>query len=295
MIWTETSKVIIQGITEPLALEYGEKMKKYGTNIVGGISAGFGGQVVKDIPIFDLVDTAISEIGEIEIAVNFSPYKEVLDTALEAMAAGIKQIIIVANGVPPLDTIKLLKKATINNTLIIGPGSSGIIIPNKIWIGICQPQFYQEGKVGLISLTDSINYEVALQLNRCGLGESIVINLGNEGIIGSDFKQWLEILDRDIQTEVIVLILPPQSNQEKDLADFIATEIKKPVIIYLPGEKTPIQRIVKDTNTIIANQLSYFLENQLQNRDIINIFNHAKINIALSPSEIPNIVKNCIK
>ncbi|MGK7874086.1 MAG: CoA-binding protein [Xenococcaceae cyanobacterium] len=295
MNWTPPSKVLIQGITEPLSLHYAARMKAYGTNIVAGISAGKGGQLLDEIPVFDLVEEALSQVGEVETTLIFvEPYR-VLDAALEAIAAGIKQIILLSGGVPPLDMVRLFKKAQATNTMIIGPGSAGIIIPEKIWLGTSEPQFYTPGKVGLISRTDSLSYEVALELTQAGLGQSIAVSLGTEGIIGSTFEQWLQILEEDKNTQAIVLIGQPRGSAEQAAAEYIASQIKKPVIAYIAGLQAPAERTFEDAATIIATQLSYSVPTTNTDKQTIAAFQKAKVTVAKGPAQIADLVKKVLK
>ena len=295
MNWTPESKVLVQGITEPLGSDYASKMKACGTNIVAGVSAGQGGQFLDQIPVFDLVEEAISQVGEVGTALIFVEPYSALDAALEAIAAGIKQIIIVSRGVPPLDMVRLLKKAQATNTLILGPGSKGIIIPEKIWLGTSEPQFYTPGNVGLIDRTDSLSYEVALELNQAGLGQSIAVSLGTDGIIGSSVEQWLQILEEDQTTQAIVLIGQLSGSIEESAAEYIASTIKKPVIAYIAGLQAPVERTFGDAATMIAAQLSHSVPTISTDKQTIAAFQKAKVSVAKRPSQIPQLVKKALK
>ena len=147
MNFTLDGKVLIQGITEPLGAIYAAKMKDYGTNVVAGVSPGYGGQTVYDIPVFDLVEPALSAVGAIDTTIIFvSPYLA-LDAAKEAIAAGIRQIILISGGIPPLDMVHLLRIAEQTQTTILGPNSLGIIVPGKWLLGTHPEEFYTPGAV----------------------------------------------------------------------------------------------------------------------------------------------------
>jgi succinyl-CoA synthetase alpha subunit len=256
---------------------------------------GHGGQMIADIPVFDLVEEAINQLGKIDFSLIFVHPYQVLDAALEAIASGIKQIIIISSGVPPLDMVKLLKKAQASNSFILGSGSQGIIFPDKVWLGIHEPQFYSTGKVGLISRSDRLTDEIALSLTQAGLGQSMVINLGTDGIIGSNFEQWLQVLEEDETTEVIVLIGQPNGSAELAAAEYIASTIEKPVIAYLAGLYSPLERSFGDAATIIATQLSYSLPSTSTEQKIITTFQEANVKIASRPLEIPQLVKQTMQ
>ena len=195
MDWLLEGKVLIQGITEPLGTYYAARMKAYGTNIVAGIRVvGQQQEQIEEIPVFDLVEEAIAQVGEIETTIIFVHPYQVLDAASEAIAAGIKQIILITGGIPPLDLVRLLKKAQVTKTQLLGPGSSGIIIPNQVWLGTCEPEFYTPGQIGILSRSKRLGDEVALTLTKAGLGQSMAVSLGSEGITGSNLRQWFSIL-----------------------------------------------------------------------------------------------------
>lgn len=293
MNWT--GKVVIQGITDAVASHAAALMQAYGTNIVAGISPGCGGKQIQDIPVFDLVEEAVSQLGEIQTSLIFVEPDQVLDAALEAKSAGIQQIIITVGGVPPLDMVKLLRKAQATNTFILGPGSAGIIIPEKVLLGRLEPQFFTPGKVGIISYSDILTYEVALELNQAGLGQSMVVSLGNNGIIASTFGEWLPILTADDQTQAIILIGQPNSNYDESAWEYLATEVKKPVIVFIPGIDLPEAKIKGDAATIIANQLSYFLPTNKTVKEQITAFEKVNVVVGDRPSSIPDLVKKLVK
>jgi succinyl-CoA synthetase alpha subunit len=295
MNWIPGKKILVQGITTSQGAYYAAQMKAYGTEIVAGISTGQRGQFVADIPIFDLVEQAITAVGQIDTSLIFVESYHVLDVALEAIAAGIRQLIIISKRVPPLDMIRLLRKAESTNTLILGPGSSGLIIPQKLYLGTCEPQFYTSGSVGIISRTDILTDEVAWTLTKSGIGQSLSVNIGTEGIVGSCFEQWLEILEKDEETKTIILLGYPNSLAEETAAEYIIKSIQKPVIAYIPGEQTPSDYTFADAATIIAAQLSSPVPETNSLKQKITILQKANVKIAKRISQIPILVKKVMK
>ncbi|HBL62820.1 MAG TPA: CoA-binding protein, partial [Cyanobacteria bacterium UBA8803] len=253
---TPESKVLVQGITQPLGSYYAARMKAYGTNLVAGVSAGQGGQQLHGIPVFDLVEEALSETGPFEATIIFVESYWALDAALEAIDAGVPQIILVTGGVPPLDMVRLLQKAEATGTLILGPSSSGIIVPGKVLLGTQESEFYTPGSVGLISRVGPLTYELALALTQAELGQSIGVNLGSEALVGSSFRQWLQILAMDKTTKAIVLVDQTGGSSEETTAEYIAQAINKPVVAYIAGYSTPEDKQLGDGCAIIAAQLS---------------------------------------
>ena len=291
MHWKLPDRVIIQGINTPNVAYYTAAMKAYGTKIVAGISAGNGGEEIEQIPVFDLVEEAIAHIGNIDATLIFTSPYQVLDAAREAIAAEIKYIIILTPGVPPLDMVRLQQEARVTDTLIVGAGSKGIIVPKQICLGTLQPQYYQPGNIALISCSEHLSYEVALELNHADIGQSIVVHLGHEEIVGSTYQQWLSILSEDDNTESIVLIGQPDYYQEQVAAYYLDADINKPVIAYLAGLYAPKERIFLNATTIIANQLSYSVPSVNTDKQALAALKKAGIEVAKRPSEIPQLLR----
>ncbi len=289
------SKVLIQGITEPLGLDYAVKMKAYGTHVVAGVSPGYEGESLPDIPIFDLVEQALSVVGAVDTTIIFVPPYWALDAALEAIAAGIRQIVLVTSGIPPLDIVRLLRKAEATDTLVIGPSSSGIIVPGKMLLGTHDTKYYTPGVVGLLSRSGTLTYEVAWELTHSGLGQSVAVSLGVDACAGSCFRRWLQILDKADNTKAIVLIGEISWGSEEATAEYIATKIDKPVVAYFPGRYAPADRRLVEANIIIAYNSSIPLKEYDTFQKNIAAFKQAKIPVAKRPSQIPELVKKALK
>lgn len=290
---TPESKVLIQGTTEPLVSIYAAQMKAYGTNIVAIVSPGEGGLKLDDVPVFDLVEQASAQTGIIDTTIIFVPPYQVLDAATEAIAAGIQQLIIISAGVPPLDMVHLLRKAEATETLIVGANSPGIIIPGKILLGTHAREFYTPGSVGIVSRSTTLTYEIALELTKAKLGQSISVSIGSDGITGSSFIQWLQILDEDEATEAIILIGESGGNSEEAAARYIAEVIDKPVIAYIAGRQAPPDKHWGHTGTLAA--MVGRGDNIGTTQSKLEAFKTAKVPIAERPSEIPALVKKALK
>ncbi|CCQ51878.1 succinate--CoA ligase subunit alpha [Crocosphaera watsonii WH 8501] len=291
MKWEADSKVLIQGITHPLAISYAPRMKAQGTNIVAGITLDEETSDINDIPVFTLVEEAVTEVGKIDTSLIFSPPYEVLDAGLEAIAANIEQLVIVTAWVPPLDLITLLEQAKATNTFVLGSGSEGLLVPDNFWLGVMEPEFYSKGSVGIISRCDRLMDEVAKRLTKAGLGQSLAISLGADWIMGSNFEQWLQIMEEDDSTKAIVLLGQPYSSPELLAAQYIDSGIEKPVIAYLPGIQAPINRSFGDATSIIASQLSYQSTSITEENQTVTALKKAGVKIANNVEEIPKLVK----
>lgn len=295
MNFSPESKVLIQGIAEPLGAIYAPLMQAYGTKILAGTHPGQGGQSFHDIPVFDLVESAVSHLGSIDTSIIFTRPYAVLDAALEAIAANIRQIVLVTEGVPPLDMVALLRKAEATETLVLGSNSPGIIVPGQVSLGTHPPDFYTAGSVGLISRSGTLTYEIALELTQAGLGQSIGVSIGGDAIVGSSFPQWLQVLDEDEATEVIVLVGEIGGDSEEAAARYIAESIDKPVVAYIAGRTAPRGRRMGHAGAIIDAQILGLGADIGTAESKITAFRRAKIPVADRPSQIPILVKKALE
>ncbi|MBO1049248.1 MAG: CoA-binding protein [Dolichospermum sp. UKL201] len=289
---TTESKVLIQGFCEFISATHIAQMQAYGTNLVAGVNPGYGGKQIYNLPVFDLVEEVVAKFGQIDTTIICVQPYQVLDAALEAIASNIPQIIITTAGVPALDMVQLLRKTEAGETLIIGPNSPGIIVPGKILLGTHEREFYIPGSVGIVSRSSTLTYEVAWELTKAGLGQSIGVSIGSDAIVGSSFLQWLQILDEDETTEAIVLIGQPGGESEEAAGQYIAEAIDKPVIAYIAGRHAPTTQNWQETGTLasVIGRSANFgtAESKLA------AFKSAKIPVADSPSQIPKLLKNIL-
>jgi succinyl-CoA synthetase alpha subunit len=285
------SQILIQGLEHPLVAAAIDRMQAYGTKIVGIVNAGRGGQEFANLPIFDLVEQAESEVGKIETSLIFVPPYEVLDAALEAISAGIPQLIIITRGVPPLDTIRLLRQASISNTLILGSGSAGIIIPDRLLLGIYQPQLFSPGNVAIISRNQSLTAEVASELNHANLGQSIVIHIGSDPLVGSSCRLWLEWLQTDPLTDAIVLIGDICWDSEGATAAYLLAKQGKPVIAYLAGIHANTPHPLTDAAIVMSHTLSKPIHDADTIQQRMKTYKRAKIPVAKKIGQIPHLLK----
>jgi succinyl-CoA synthetase alpha subunit len=294
MNFTSDSKVLVLGITEPLGAVYAPLMRDYGTQVVAGVSPGHGGQAIQGIPVFDLVEQALAETGRVDTAIIFVPPYSVLDAALEAIAAEIRQIIVITEGVPPLDMVRLLQEAEATETLVVGPNCPGIIVPGQIMLGTHPPAFYTPGSVGIVSRSGTLTYEIALELTRAGLGQSIAVGIGGDRIVGSSFQQWLQILEEDEQTEAIVLIGEIGGDNEEVAARYVAEAIDKPVVAFVAGRSAPKGELMGHAGAIIASRIAGLGADIGTAESKLAAFKQAKLPVADQPSQIPELVNKLL-
>lgn len=286
---------MVQGITEPLGQRFAPRMKDYGSNVVAGIAPGYGGACLGEIPLFDMVEQAVAVVGAIDVSVICTHPYGVLDAALEAMHSGVRQLVLVTQGVPPLDMVELIRRAESTETLVIGPNSPGLIMPGKLLLGVHPPNYYAPGRVGLITRNGPLTYELANGLTQAGLGQSICVSIGSDAVLGSTFQQWLQILDEDEGTDVIVLAGEIGGDYEEVAAQYIAESIEKPVIAYIAGHSAPRDRRLGHAGAIIASQLADLGADLGTAESKVAAFGRAKVAVARTPWEIGRLVRRVLK
>ena len=290
---TATNKVLIQGISELSEHNYLAQMQAYGTNLAAIVTPGQGGTTLGGVPVFDLVEQAVTAIHNIDITLIFSPAHAVLDAALEAIDGGIRQIIIITGGIPPLDIVRLLRKARATATIVIGPGSLGMFMSDRLLLGIQNPHFFSPGGVAIVSCSSGLTHEIALTLTQAGLGVSLSLDLGRDNILGTDFYQCLEFLQADPGTEVI-LLLDHSNSGNNNLCLDSRREIDKPIIAYVAGHLLPGEKQVPEIGSLIASQFASTVATTSNAKLKINNLKQAKIPVADYPQQIPDLIKKAL-
>jgi succinyl-CoA synthetase alpha subunit len=295
MIFALDSRVIVQGITEPIGQTYVPLMQSYGTQVIAGVSPGRGGETLGTIPVFDMVEQVVACFGSMDISIICTHPYEVLDAATEAMRAGIRQLIIISQGVPPVDMIYLIQQAEATDTLLVGPNGPGVIVPGKILLGIHPPMFYMPGRVGLLTRNGPLTYDVARTLTKAGIGQSIGVSIGSDSMVGSTFQQWLQILEEDDGTDAIVLVGEIGGDSEELAAHYIAESIDKPVIAYIAGHTAPRNRRMGHAGTIIEAKAGDFGADLGTAESKVAALKQAGVPVADRPSQIPDLVSRILK
>ncbi|MCE7735842.1 MAG: succinate--CoA ligase subunit alpha [Candidatus Heimdallarchaeota archaeon] len=231
----ETTKVIVQGITGYQGQYHAKLMKEYGTQVVGGVRPGKGGQEVNGFPIFDSVKEAMDETGA-TASVIFVPAKFVKNAGIEAILAGIKLLVIITEGVPVSDAMYLIHLGRKHDVHLLGPNCPGLIVPGKGKIGIIPVTIVKEGNVGVVSRSGTLTYEVIDQLTRAGMGQSTCLGIGGDPTKGLNFVEALELFQNDPNTEKIVMLGEIGGNAEELAADYISKNVNKPVVAFIAGK-----------------------------------------------------------
>ena len=232
------TKVIVQGITGTVGSFQTKIMLDYGTKVVAGITPGKGGQEIHGVPVYDLVEEAVDENGG-DVALSFVPGRFAADAAIEAIQAGLSLEVIMAEGVPLLDGMKVLNLAAEMNVSIIGPDTAGVISPGRCKAGVHPHKLFKEGNVGVVSKSGALSYEVSKILSESGIGQSTVIGIGGGPMWGLTQANALEMFEMDSETKAIVLLGEIGGTMEEEAAEYIQEYVSKPVVSLIVGKHAP--------------------------------------------------------
>ncbi len=229
------TKVVVQGITGTQGKFHAARMKEYGTKVVAGVTPGRGGQDVDGTMVFDTVIEA-KEMSGCDASVIFVPAPGALDAALEAMEAEMDPVVVITEGIPVRDTIEMVARARQTGTTVVGPNTPGLIKAGESKMGIMPNQVFKAGRVGIISRSGTLFYEIAAHVTNQGLGESTCVGLGGDPVVGLDYIELLKWFENDPETKAVALIGEIGGNAEEKAADFIASGgFTKPVAAYIAG------------------------------------------------------------
>jgi malate-CoA ligase subunit alpha len=251
----EKTKIIVQGFTGKIGSFHSDEMLKYGTNIVGGVTPGKGGQTHLGLPVFNTVKEAVKNTGA-SASVLFVPPAFAADSAMEAADAGIKTCVAITDGIPSHDMIKIKRYmrrySKSEKMTLIGPNCAGVISPGKALLGIMPGHIYKEGNVGIIGRSGTLGYEAAQQLKDLGIGISTSVGIGGDPINGSSFKDIIEKFEEDKNTEVILMIGEIGGPQEVAAGKFAKENMSKPVVAYIAGLTAPKGRVMGHAGAIVS-------------------------------------------
>jgi succinyl-CoA synthetase alpha subunit len=249
----KNSKVVVQGFTGNEGTFHASQMIEYGTDVIGGVTPGKGGQMHLSRPVFNTVQDAVNDAGA-NVSIIFVPPAFAADAIMEAAEAGIKVIVCITEGIPTKDMIKVKEYLRGKDTRLIGPNCPGVITPGEAKVGIMPGFIHKPGRVGLVSRSGTLTYEAVDQLTKAGLGETTAIGIGGDPIIGTTTKDAIELLMGDPKTEGIVMIGEIGGTMEADAARWIKKHGTKPVVGFIAGATAPKGRTMGHAGAIIGGK-----------------------------------------
>ena len=250
LIGKET-RVIVQGITGQAGAFHTEKMLEYGTAVVGGVTPGKRGAAVHGVPVFNTVREAVDATGA-NATVIFVPARFAYDAILEAVEAKLPLVVVITEGIPTLDMVRMRRAIAGTPIRIIGPNCPGLVTPGSCKIGIMPGYIHRPGRIGVLSRSGTLTYDAVYQLTQAGLGESTCIGIGGDPVLGSSFADLLELFERDPGTEAVVLIGEIGGTEEEEAARRISTGMTKPVFAFIAGKLAPKEKRMGHAGAIIA-------------------------------------------
>ncbi|MFC1682257.1 succinate--CoA ligase subunit alpha [Nanoarchaeota archaeon] len=281
-IINKNTKVIVQGITGEQGSYHTKLMLEYGTKIVAGVTPGKGGKEVHGVKVYNSVKEVLSE-NEADFSVLFVPAAFVKSAAMEALENNLN-IVIITEHVPVFDVLEILDYAKKKDLLVIGGNCPGIITPEESKLGIMPNHIFKKGNVGVVSRSGTLTYEIVNELSKNNIGQSTVIGIGGDSVVGLDFISALKLFEKDPETKAIILIGEIGGDMEEKTAEFIKENIRKPVFVYIAGKTAPKGKQMGHAGAIISGE-SGTAESK------IKAFEKNNVKVAEVLSEIVDLIK----
>ena len=250
LVGAET-KLVVSGLTGREGSFHGMNNRRYGTDLVAGVTPGKGGQDVEGVPVFDTVHKAVAETGA-NTSMIFVPPRFAADAILEAADAGVDLVVCITEGIPVHDMLRVYTHLRRGTTRLIGPNCPGVLSPGKANVGIIPAHFFSEGNVGLVSRSGTLTYQIGNTLAQRGFGNSSIVGIGGDPIVGSSFIEIVELFEQDPETELIVMCGEIGGEEEERTAEYIEGNVSKPVVAYIAGFTAPPGKTMGHAGAIIS-------------------------------------------
>ena len=277
------TKLIVQGITGRDGGFHASQMKAYGTDVVGGVTPGKGGRKTEDgVPVFDSMQEAVSETGA-DTSIIYVPAAFAADAICEAADAGVGLVIAIAEGIPVRDMVRVLPYARERGTRIIGPNCPGVISPGRAKVGIMPGDIHKEGRVGVVSRSGTLTYEIVYHLTSRGFGQSTCIGIGGDPVIGTNLLDAMDLFAGDDDTDIVVLIGEIGGNDEEQAAEIIKDGYPKKVAAFIAGRTAPPGKRMGHAGAIVTGGTGTASEK-------IAAFEDAGVEVGATPAEVAEIV-----
>lgn len=279
--------MVVQGLTGREGSFHALRNRDYGTRIVGGVTPGKGGQDVEGIPVFDTVRAAVDETGA-NVSLIFVPPRFATDAMYEAVDAGVELIVTITEGIPAHDMLRAYNYLRAKGVKMVGPNCPGVISPGKSNVGIMPTQVFRPGKMGLVSRSGTLTYQIANEVTLRGLGQSTAVGIGGDPIVGSNFIDMLRLFQQDPETEIIVMVGEIGGSEEEAAADFIAEHVTKPVVAYIAGFTAPAGKQMGHAGAIISGSAgtAQAKKEALESKGI---------RVGVNPTEVADLVEEAMR
>jgi succinyl-CoA synthetase alpha subunit len=245
------TRLVVQGITGREGSFHATRNLRYGTNVVAGVTPAKGGMDVEGIPVFDTVSDAVAETSP-NTAMVFVPARFAADAIYEAVDAGIETVICITEGLPAHDMLRVYNYVRPKGVTLIGPNCPGVLSPGKANVGIIPAEIFSEGSVGLVSRSGTLTYQIGHELTQLGIGQSTIVGIGGDPVVGSSFVDVLARFEDDPETELVVMVGEIGGNEEEKAAEFIAEQMSTPVVAYIAGFTAPPGKTMGHAGAIIS-------------------------------------------
>jgi len=245
------TRLVVQGITGREGTFHALRNKAYGTNVVAGVTPGKGGESVDGIPVFDSVREAVSET-EANTTMVLVPARFAADAVYEAVDAGVATVICITEGIPAHDMLRIYNYIRPRGVTMVGPNCPGVLSPGKANVGIIPAELFTPGSVGLVSRSGTLTYQIGNELTQLGIGQSTIVGIGGDPVVGSSFVDVLERFEADAETEIVIMVGEIGGSEEEKAAEFIGVSMTKPVVGYIAGVTAPPGKTMGHAGAIIS-------------------------------------------
>jgi len=276
------TRLVVQGLTGSEGRFHGLRNRDSGTNVVAGVTPGKGGQEVEGIPVFDTVAEAVRD-ARANTTLVFVPARFATDAIYEAVDAGIGTVICITEHVPAHDMLRVYTYIRPRGVTMIGPNCPGVLSPGKANVGIIPAEIFSEGSIGLVSRSGTLTYQIGHELTQLGLGNSTIVGIGGDPVVGSSFIDILERFEADDETELIVLVGEIGGDEEEKAARFVADHVTKPVLAYIAGFSAPPGKTMGHAGAIISGSVGTAAAKQ-------EALEAVGIQVGTTPTEVAQLV-----
>jgi len=283
----KNTRVLVQGITGREGSFHTKRMLNYGTRILAGVTPGKAGSTVHGVPVYDSVVDALKEHPEINASIAFVPARFMADAAYEAIDSGIRLLVVITEHIPVHEAMKFIGYGRLRGTVIVGPNTPGVISPGECKLGIMPETVFKPGRIGVVSRSGTLTYEIAMAMSKAGYGQSTCIGIGGDPVTGLDFIDVVRMLEEDDGTDAIVVIGEIGGDAEERLAEYLSKGRHKPVVAYIAGRTAPPGKRMGHAGAIISMGVGTA-------ESKIEAFRRVGVPVAETPSQVPSLLERVL-